>query len=867
MSAIVDPLSGLAQTQAQALLAMHGPNELEARRRRGWWPSLAGVLREPMFLLLVACSLLYFTLGEWREASALSASVLMVMGITLVQERRTERALDALGELASPRALVLRDGLRQSIDARELVPGDIILLAEGDRVPADGLLLSADNLMVDESLITGESLPAAKQASALGADLGPDRTGMVFAGSLAVQGHAVARVTATGPGSEIGRIGHALNTIRREPTPLQAATGRLVRKLAVAVLAMAVAMALVLGFTRGNWTDATLSAVAWAMALLPEEFPVVLTIFLAIGAWRISRQRVLTRRMPALESLGAATVLCVDKTGTLTENRMQVVRLVGADGSLQALDAAGDAAALQDSTREVLRLAGLASGADSADPMEQAIHAACRDASLPARAAGEAALREYPLSPQLLVVAHAWPQADAPDGPDALIAMKGAPEAIARLCRLQPDQAAAMRATVAELAEGGLRVLGVARGQAPAQALPDQLEGHAFAFIGLLALADPVRAEVPEAIRRCRQAGIRVIMVTGDFPGTAASIARAAGIDGTGECLTGAEIDSLEEADLCERLRRVQVVARAVPAQKLRIVRALQRNGEVVAMTGDGVNDAPALRAADIGIAMGGRGTDVAREAADLVVTDDRFSSIVEAIATGRRIFANLTQACGYLVAVHIPIAGLCLLPVLGGGPLILLPIHIAMLELMVDPACSVAFEAEPSEADAMSRPPRRQRGSLFGDAGVLPWVVRGLLVLGSVLAAYAAAQAAGAPIELVRTAAFGMLVLGNVALLLSYRTGAARPGGVVGPASVAMVASISLALLMLGAVIAWPAARALFRLALPTPAEGAAGLLLAALTWALLALLSRAMRQGRAGGRPQQAAASGKAEPEFHLP
>jgi len=830
--------AGLSHAEARALLATHGPNELEATRARPWWRTALEVAREPMFLLLVGCAALYFLLGEWREATALSMSVLVVMGITLVQERRTERALDALRDLASPRALVLRGNTQQSIDARELVPGDVILLSEGDRVPADGVLIASGNLMLDESLITGESLPIAKQAFPGVPPPGTAPPGggtpyFVYAGSLAVQGRGRALVTATGARSEIGLIGSALNTIVRERTPLQDATQRLVRRVAFGVLGMALAMALVLGFTRGNWVDAALSAVAWAMALLPEEFPVVLTIFMALGAWRISRQRVLTRRMPALETLGAATVLCVDKTGTLTENSMQVVRLCMPDGRLHGAGAGTLDHAPDGDFRELLRVAALASPLEPVDPMEKAIQAACQPLGCATRPAGWTLLREYPLTPQLLAVTNAW---RLPDAPQAFVAVKGAPEAIARLCRLTPAQAARNDASINLLARQGLRVLGVARASVAAEALPGTPDGISFEFLGLLALADPVRPEVPEAIRRCALAGIRVVMVTGDFAGTALSIAREAGIDAQDGCLTGAQIAQMDDTSLCERLRGTRVIARAVPAQKLRIVRALQRNGEVVAMTGDGVNDAPALRAADIGIAMGGRGTDVAREAADLIVTDDRFTSIVEAIAVGRRIFANLTQACGYLVSIHIPIAGLCLLPVLSGAPLVLLPIHIALLELMIDPACSVAFEAEPSEHDAMRRPPRRQRASLFGDAGVGPAVGRGLLILASVLLAYAWARFEGAGMALVRTATFGMLIFGNVALLLSHRAATRQAAGY----NLATWGAAAMALALLALVLAWPAARDLFRLALPSLNQCLAGLALGVATWAALALLLR---------------------------
>ncbi|MDO9002447.1 MAG: cation-translocating P-type ATPase [Aquabacterium sp.] len=845
------PMAGLSTEQALALRQTHGPNALATQKTRPLWRSALEVAREPMFLLLMACLLLYFLIGDWQEGLALMVSVVAVMGITLVQERRTERALDALKDLASPKALVIRDGQRQRIDAQELVPGDLMVLLEGDRVPADGVLVQANNLQTDESLLTGESLPVDKQATHQPAPWtmtspGDDSASCVFSGALVVQGQGFAQVLATGARSEIGRIGGALSLIETVRTPLQEATRHMVRRVAAGVLVLGVAVLLVMGLTRGDWVQAMLAAIAWSMALLPEEFPVVLTIFLALGAWRMSRHNVLTRRMPALETLGAATVLCVDKTGTLTENRMRVVRL-GLAGQLDkacSLDESGD---WPPPFAELVDLAVLASRREPFDPMEVAIHAVKPAGSLHQ---DWTLAREYPLTPELLAVSRVW---QAPGADHQLVATKGAPEAIASLCHLPPQEVQALLTHVQRMAGQGLRVLGVARARTPPGPLAESVHDFDFEFIGLLALADPVRAEVPQAMAQCRQAGIRVIMITGDYPATASSIARQAGIgaaDGTLGGLTGAEVAQMDDAQLREQMLGTHVIARATPQLKLRIVRALQAHGEVVAMTGDGVNDAPALRAADIGIAMGGRGTDVAREAADLVVTDDRFSSIVEAIRLGRRVYANLTKACGYVVAVHIPIAGLAMFPVLMGGPLMLLPIHVAFLELMIDPACSVAFEAEPEEARAMRTPPRRGPTSLFGASGIWPWVFQGLLLLSAVLWVHEWARHQTEAAAEIRALSFATLVLGNVALILSRRA-----GGLANPAMWAVVVGAGLVLAL---ILSWPLLRDLFSLAWPGGQAALVCALVGLLLWPAVMLIRRLASGGLTLDPRQSTQASG---------
>ncbi|MBI4954759.1 MAG: cation-translocating P-type ATPase [Myxococcales bacterium] len=777
-------LSGLTEEEAAARLARDGPNELPTQQKRGLWHTAFEVMREPMFLMLVAAGSLYLVMGEIGDAVMLLGFVFVVMGITIVQEHRTERALEALRDLSSPRALVIRGGVQRRIAGREVAVGDVLVLVEGDRVPADALLRRGLHLTVDESLLTGESVAVRKLPSddAVALDRpGGDDLPSVFSGTLVTAGQAIAEVVTTGGATELGKIGHALRRLAPQPTLLQRETGRLVRRLAIVGLSLCTVVVVVYALTRGgtttSWKEGLLAGIAMAMATLPEEFPVVLTVFLALGAWRISKSQVLTRRMPAVETLGAATVLCVDKTGTLTLNQMSVRRL-RAEGSSFDLAAPGAPrslpAPLPETFHSLLEHAILASQRDPFDAMERALHAA-----------GEATLtgtehlhpdwalaREYPLSPQLLAVTHVWRAGGGEGvGGELVVASKGAPEAIAELCRLGPDERAALGREVELLAAEGLRVLGVARGRLAEDALPDAHAALVLELVGLLGFADPVRPTVPAAVRECQTAGIRVVMITGDYPATARSIARQAGLAGDDQLITGPELDGMSEAELARRIGDVQVFARVVPEQKLRIVEALKAADEIVAMTGDGVNDAPALKAAHIGIAMGARGTDVAREAAALVLLDDDFSSIVAAVRLGRRIFDNIKKAVAFIVAVHIPIAGLSMIPVfLGDWPLLLFPVHIVFLELVIDPSCSLVFEAEEPEADVMQRPPRDPAERLFtwGSLGVA--LLQGLSSLAVCLGVYLWARASHT-VDAARTLTFVTLVVSFLVIILANRS------------------------------------------------------------------------------------------------
>ncbi|MBE0699288.1 MAG: cation-translocating P-type ATPase [Anaerolineaceae bacterium] len=763
-------LQGLTEQEALERLAQDGFNELPASKKRTFWHILFEVLREPMFLMLIACGVLYLLLGSREEALMLMGFVVVIIGITFYQEQKTERALEALRDLSSPRALVIRDGKQQRIAGREVVRDDIVLIAEGDRVPADAVVLSGSNISIDESLLTGESVPVRKKGWDGRLEMGRpggDDLPFVYSGTLVVKGQGITQIRCTGPRTEIGKIGRALQILEPEDTNLQQQTRRIVRNFAIIGIGLCVLVVVVYGLTRGDWLNGFLAGLTLAMATLPEEFPVVLTIFLALGAWRISQRKVLTRRVPAVEMLGAATVLCVDKTGTLTYNRMTVTQIAVKD-QVKTVDS--KQFSLAENLHEVVEYSILASPDDPFDPMEKAMK------ELGGRTLANTEhlhkdwmlIKEYPLSEKLLAMSHVW---RSPNGTDYVIAAKGAPEAIGDLCHFDEPRMQALSEQINRMADGGLRVIGVAKAHFRWATLPTEQHDFKFEFIGLLGLADPVRPEVAGAVKECYSAGVRIIMITGDYPGTARNIAGQIGLNHGSLVITGAELDQMSDAELQERIKTVSIFARAVPEQKLRIVTALKANGEVVAMTGDGVNDAPALKAAHIGIAMGGRGTDVAREAAALVLLDDNFASIVQAVKLGRRIFDNLKKAMAFIFAVHIPIAGMSLIPVLLKWPLALLPVHILFLELIIDPACSVVFEMEAEETDVMNRPPRKLDEPLFGRAMILTGLIQGVGMLGVVLGIYAFCLYQNLGEAEARMISFACMVLGNLGLIFTNRS------------------------------------------------------------------------------------------------
>ena len=877
---------GLSAAEAARRLATEGPNLLPGSAPKSTLAIVRDVVTEPMFLMLLAAGSIYLALGDRGEALFLLGFVFVVIGITLAQERKTQRALESLRDLSAPRALVIRDGQEQRIAGREVVRGDLLVLHEGDRIAADALLIDGQ-LEVDESLLTGEAVPVAKlplaqdsqnaQASAsAGAPAtraGPPQArpapsgdsaahevasvGAIYASTVVTRGVAVAQVCATAAHTAVGRIGADLAATVEPPSALQQGSRRLVRNLGIGALVLALAQVLL-----GWWwnsrplLESLLSGIALAMAILPEEIPVILTVFLALGAWRISHQKVLTRRVTAVEALGAITVLAVDKTGTLTMNRMAVAELASDEQHFRP----ESASELPEHFHLLAEFAMLATPADPFDPMEKAIQHFGHQWLQGTEHVhdGREPEFEYALSGEILAMTRVF----ASDEPNVhLLATKGAPEAVADLCHLDAAQQGAIRRQVEAMAERGLRVLGVARGRwkgaapAPGQSPPWPQSQHDFDFdfLGLVALADPPRTEVPAALAECRRAGVRVIMMTGDHPATARAIAQQVGLSDRPDVITGAQLEGLDDASLSERLRHVDLCARLKPQHKLRLVQLLRASGEVVAMTGDGVNDAPALKAADVGIAMGERGTDVAREAAALVLLDDSFARIVAAIRQGRRIDSNIRKAVRFVFAVHVPIIGLALVPTLLHWPVLLLPVHIVLLELLIDPACSIVFEAEAEDSDTMARAPRPVSDSPFAAAPLLWSVLQGLGLAAVLLGGQAWLVHQGWHPDQGRTVVFGTLVLCVLLLILANRD-LSRPAllGVTDPNPwLWRIAAAMVVLLAAVMGIAW--LRHLMGLALPG-AQGAvvAGCLLAlCLVWLeLVRLAGRHQRHTASGAR-----------------
>ncbi|HME70495.1 MAG TPA: cation-translocating P-type ATPase [Myxococcota bacterium] len=836
---------GLTETEAARRLEEYGPNALPRGDRRSLLRIVRDVFREPMFTLLIAAGFVYLFIGDLGEALMLLGFAFVNVMIAAYQESKTEHVLEALRDLTSPRALVIRDGTRRRIPGSDVVRGDSIVLQEGDRVPADAVLISCGDLEVDESLLTGESAAVRKvtwDGILAAARPGGDDLPFVYSGSMVVRGHGIGEVRATGAETEIGRIGRALGSIKSEPTLLHRQTRHMVRIVATVGLSLSLLVFVLYGTLRGGWLAGLLAGITLAMATLPQEFPLVLTVFLVMGAWRISQRRVLTRRSAAIEALGAATVLCTDKTGTLTLNRMSVAEL-HEGREIHAVNYENNPE-LPEQFHTLVEFAILASAKDPFDPMEKAflelgehylaqtehIH---RDWEV---------VHEYGLSPDLLAMSQVW---KAVGRPEHVVAAKGAPEAIADLCHYDAAQLDELRGAVAQMAKHGLRVLAVAKASFRGEEWPPIQHDFTFELLGLVGLLDPLRPGVCEAIHECHTAGMKVVMITGDHPVTALAIARNAGITTDSAVVDGEEVARASDEELRERVRNAAVFARIMPEHKLRLVNAFKANGEIVAMTGDGVNDAPALKSAHIGIAMGGRGTDVAREAASIVLLDDDFGSIVSAVRLGRRIYDNLRKAMAYILAIHVPIAGLSVLPLVLGWPLLFSPVHIVFLELVIDPVCSIVFEAEQEEEGVMRRPPRDSQAPLFSP-WLLGWsLLQGatvLLVVGTMLMV---ALHRKMPPEEARALSFVTLVTANFALIFINRSGVGTLFAGLWRPNPILWAVIVAALSVLAVVVYLPGLRTMFAFG-PLHADDLTVCLSAGIgTFLALALLKRVAGAG----------------------
>ena len=753
-------LTGLTTEQAKERRVKFGKNELTPQKKKSIFNEILKAFSEPMFILLLVAAIIYFILGEPRDGAIMLIFVIGIISIDVIQEWKTDKTLEALKDLSAPHIKVLRDGADQTINSAELVPGDLMLITEGVKIPADGEVLRASDLCVDESSLTGEAEGVWK-VTVDNADREQKdawRRDYCYAGTMVTQGSATVRVIKIGAMTEYGKIGVNVINAPESPTPLQKQTGRLV-KLSAGIAA--VLFALVGCVTWLNIPDhplkdrlieSILSGVTLAMAMIPEEFPVILTVFLSLGAWRLAKKQSLVRKLPAVETLGAVSVLCVDKTGTITMSRMTVQETWAADGD----------------EKRLCEIMGMGCETETYDPMEKAMLAHCERLGITrAQLFSRELVTEYPFTNEAKMMGHVWKNKEG-----ITVATKGSPERILKLCHLSEEEEKQVQAQLTAMSEQGLRVIAVGRMELIAtDCVPKTLPECVLQFCGLVGLADPPRESVKEDIRRCTKAGVRVVMITGDNGITARSIAKQIGMPNCEKIVTGDELSSMTDEELRATVRDVSVFSRVVPEHKMRIVKAFKENGEVVAMTGDGVNDAPALKYADIGIAMGKRGSEVSREAADLILLDDNFSTIVETIRDGRRIYDNIKKAVGYVFTIHIPIAFSCLLaPLLNINPasLMLLPLHVVLLELIIDPTCSVVLERQPAERNIMERAPRSPNEKILNVKGLVKSLLQGFAVFSASFGTYFSVlqqdPQTGAPVA--RAMGLAVIFLSNLLLV-----------------------------------------------------------------------------------------------------
>lgn len=750
---------GLTTEQATKLQEQFGKNELVNEKEENFFHKILKVISEPMFLLLIGAAVIYFILGEPGDGAIMLLFVVVIISIEVIQEWKTDQTLKALKDLSAPRITVLRDGTEKEINSSDLVPGDVMLIAEGVKVPADGMVFKASTLRVDESSLTGESEAVWKVTTENADKTSTDywRRDYCYAGTLVTQGTGSILVDKIGLSTEYGKIGKDVMSAPETQTPLQQQTGKLVKLCAgiAAVLFALVGTVTYLNLPDHAFTDrmieSVLAGITLAMAMIPEEFPVVLTVFLSMGAWRLAKKQSLVRKLSSVETLGSVSVLCVDKTGTITMNQMKVQ---------ESWSLAGDPNGL-------IQIMGMGCEPDAYDPMEKAMIAHCEKQGITRETIfGGQLIKDYAFTDETKMMGHVWKNANK-----IIVAAKGSPENILTLCNLTTEEKKLAEGKISEMSNRGLRVIAVGEMTiADANVIPETLAECRLQLCGMIGLADPPRESVKQDIETCTKAGIRVVMITGDNGITASAIARQINMPNSDKIITGDELNGMSDEELRKKVKDVSVFSRVIPAHKMRIIQAFKGNGEIVAMTGDGVNDAPALKYADIGIAMGKRGSEVSREAADIILLDDNFSTIVDTIKDGRRIYDNIKKAVGYIFAIHIPIAGAALCaPLLGISPasLLLLPLHVVLLELVIDPTCSIVLERQPAEKNIMERPPRDPKTKLLTMTTLFKSVVQGLVIFGASFGAYVqflSQQPDNAP--LARSMGLAVIFLANILLV-----------------------------------------------------------------------------------------------------
>ncbi len=721
----------------------------------GWVHTLAGLAKEPMILLLLLASGFYLSSGQWEDGIFLGLSVVVVSAISLFQDTRSRKAIDRLKMFTSPKCRVIRDGIVMDLDTAELVPGDSVIIEEGSLVPADGIILHANDFSVNESILTGESLPVFKSQE--------HSDHQVYQGTAVTTGLAIIQVNATGQGTRLNAIGESISGIKVAKTPLETQINSFVTKMAIAGSVVFVLVWMLNYLNSGNVRDSLLKALTMAMSVLPEEIPVAFTTFMALGAWKLMKMGVVVKSIKTVEALGSATVICVDKTGTITQNMMVLAEIWSAESGTitdaRALFSAADVA--------LIETAMWASEPIPFDQMEKAIHEAYTTLTKKDQRTAYQMIHEYPLSGKPPMMTHVF----ADKSGHQLVACKGAPEAIMSVCGIRGDQT--VLCVIEKMSSKGYRVLGVAEALHQITSFPATQQEIQFRFKGLISFYDPPKDNIPEVLQAFYSAGIDVKIITGDNALTSGAIARQVSFKGAEQSIDGEELMALDDAAVFSRVKQLHLFTRMFPEAKLRVVNALKTRGEVVAMTGDGVNDAPALKAAHIGIAMGKKGTEIAKEAATLILLKDDLQGMVEAIALGRRIYGNLKKAIRYIISIHIPIILTVFIPLVLGWvyPNLFSPVHIIFLELVMGPTCSLIYENEQMEKNAMQQKPRPFRSTFFSLRELAVSVLQGLVISVCMLALYRYAVSIPSDLPTTRSMVFTALIFANITLTLVNRS------------------------------------------------------------------------------------------------
>ncbi len=749
---------GLTEEQVLEARKKYGCNKTEYKKENRLWEIVKSLAKEPMVLLLLVASSIYFISGDTGDGIFLASAIILVSAISLYQDSRSRNALEKLKTFTEPHCKVIREGEVKEIKSEELVVGDCLIIEEGCSVPTDGIIIHSNDFSVNESLLTGESLAVYKDAS--------KENNTVYQGTIAVSGLAIATVTVIGNKTKLGEIGKSLEGIKEEKTPLELQINNFVKKM---VMVGAIVFIIVWGinfFNSYNLLDSLLKALTLAMSILPEEIPVAFTTFMALGAWRLMKMGIIVKQMKTIETLGSATVICTDKTGTITENKMSLTKLFTL--STQKISDVENNP-LNTEEKELIRLAMWASEPIPFDPMEQALHDAYTQNFLEDERPQYHMIHEYPLGGKPPMMTHLFENSQG----NRIIAAKGAPEALIKVSDLSEDEKQQINEAINSLSSQGYRILGIGQTDFSGSNFPKIQQEFQFQFKGIVAFYDPPKKNIRSVFENFYQAGIAVKIVTGDNTATTTAIAKQVGFKGYEKSLTGDELMDMKEDELKERISGINIFTRMYPEAKLRIINALKAKNEIVAMTGDGVNDGPALKAAHIGIAMGKKGTEIAKQAASLILVHDDLSQMVDAVSIGRKIYTNLKKAIQYIISIHIPIILTVFIPLALGWiyPNIFSPVHIIFLELIMGPTCSIIYENEPVEKNIMVQKPRPFTNTFFNWHELTTSALQGLMITAGTLFIYQYAVHQGFDEFITRTMVFIVLITANIFQTLVNRS------------------------------------------------------------------------------------------------